>query len=192
MNLINDAWIPVRRADGSPRTIAPWQLTESIAENPIVAIASPRPDFDGALVQFLIGVLQTICAPNTSNEWWAWREAPPAPESLRERIAAETGAFEFGGDGPAFMQDLELGPEDFRKQRKRKSVLQSEDDEDEEGLTSISNLLIDAPGKITNSDYQTLNDVSRETSTRDLKELIDKNILKSSGQKGAGAFYMLN
>lgn len=47
-------------------------------------------------------------------------------------------------------------------------------------------------GKITNSDYQTLNAVSRETATRDLKELIDKHILKSSGQKGAGAYYILN
>jgi ATP-dependent DNA helicase RecG len=47
-------------------------------------------------------------------------------------------------------------------------------------------------GKLTNSDYQTLNDVSRETATRDLKELIDKQLIKSSGQKGAGAFYTLN
>lgn len=47
-------------------------------------------------------------------------------------------------------------------------------------------------GKITNNDYQTLNDVSRETATRDFKELIDKQLIKSSGQKGAGAFYTLH
>lgn len=47
-------------------------------------------------------------------------------------------------------------------------------------------------GKITNSDYQTLNEISRETATRDLKELIDKQLIKPSGQKGAGAFYTLN
>jgi len=47
-------------------------------------------------------------------------------------------------------------------------------------------------GKFTKSDYQTLNDVSRETATRDLKELIDKQLIKPSGQKGAGAFYTLN
>ena len=47
-------------------------------------------------------------------------------------------------------------------------------------------------GKLTNSDYQTLNDVSRETATRDLKELIDKQLIKPSGKKGAGAFYTLN
>jgi ATP-dependent DNA helicase RecG len=47
-------------------------------------------------------------------------------------------------------------------------------------------------GEITNRDYQTLNDVSRETATRDFKELIDKQLIKSSGQKGAGAFYTLH
>jgi ATP-dependent DNA helicase RecG len=46
-------------------------------------------------------------------------------------------------------------------------------------------------GSITNSEYQKFSDVSRETITRDLKELIDKGILQSSGQKGAGAFYVL-
>ena len=53
-------------------------------------------------------------------------------------------------------------------------------------------LLAKEKGKITNSDYQALNDVSRETATRDIKELTGKNLFKSSGQKGAGAFYTLN
>jgi ATP-dependent DNA helicase RecG len=46
-------------------------------------------------------------------------------------------------------------------------------------------------GKITNSEYQTLNDCSRNTASNDLKELVDKDLLKPSGQKGAGAFYTL-
>jgi ATP-dependent DNA helicase RecG len=52
-------------------------------------------------------------------------------------------------------------------------------------------LILKEKGKITNSDYQTLNEVSRETATRDLKELIDKKLISPSGQKGAGAFYTL-
>jgi len=47
-------------------------------------------------------------------------------------------------------------------------------------------------GKITNSDYQTLNSIFRETATRDIKELVDKKLFKSSGVKGAGAYYTLN
>ena len=45
--------------------------------------------------------------------------------------------------------------------------------------------------KITNSDYQKINFVSRETATRDLKELIEKDLINTRGQKGAGAFYTL-
>lgn len=46
-------------------------------------------------------------------------------------------------------------------------------------------------GKITNSEYQTLNICSPNTASNDLTELVDKELLKSSGQKGAGAFYTL-
>jgi ATP-dependent DNA helicase RecG len=46
-------------------------------------------------------------------------------------------------------------------------------------------------GKITNKDYQKLNVCSRNTATNDLKELIQKRIVKESGKKGAGAFYVI-
>ena len=46
-------------------------------------------------------------------------------------------------------------------------------------------------GKITNRQYQTLNNCSRNTASNDLSELVDKEFLKPSGQKGAGAFYTL-
>lgn len=46
-------------------------------------------------------------------------------------------------------------------------------------------------GKITNSEYQTINDCSRNTASNDLTALVEKDLLKPSGQKGAGAFYTL-
>jgi ATP-dependent DNA helicase RecG len=46
--------------------------------------------------------------------------------------------------------------------------------------------------KITNSEYQKINDCSRNTASNDLSELVEKELLKPSGQKGAGAFYSLN
>jgi ATP-dependent DNA helicase RecG len=52
-------------------------------------------------------------------------------------------------------------------------------------------LYLKEKGKINNSDYQNLNNVSRETATRDMRELIDRQLMKPSGQKGAGAFYTL-
>ncbi|HNB90754.1 MAG TPA: type I-E CRISPR-associated protein Cse1/CasA, partial [Plasticicumulans sp.] len=96
MNLIDDTWIPVRRHSGIRALIAPWQIAES--DDPVIAIDSGRPDFDDALFQFLIGLLQTLCAPTDELDW-ADRLDPPAVERLRERFA--TG----GADGFA---DYEL------------------------------------------------------------------------------------
>ncbi|MBI3135689.1 MAG: putative DNA binding domain-containing protein [Bacteroidetes bacterium] len=52
-------------------------------------------------------------------------------------------------------------------------------------------LVLKEKGKITNKDYQELFEVARMTATRDLKELVEKGILKSSESKGAGSFYEL-
>ena len=46
-------------------------------------------------------------------------------------------------------------------------------------------------GKITNKEYQELNDCSRNTASNDLGDLVQKNILLGSDIKGAGAFYQL-
>jgi CRISPR system Cascade subunit CasA len=107
MNLISEPWIPVRRADGSRDKIAPCQITDHVGtdKSPIVAIASPRPDLDGALVQFLIGLLQTTCTPPNKGIWHQWRREPPSMEELKSRF--ETVAFfELEGE-QAFMQDLQ-------------------------------------------------------------------------------------
>lgn len=46
-------------------------------------------------------------------------------------------------------------------------------------------------GKITNKEYQKIFEVARMTATRDLTELVEKRVLKSSGTKGAGSYYEL-
>lgn len=52
-------------------------------------------------------------------------------------------------------------------------------------------LFVKDNGKITNSDYQKINDCSRNTASNDLSELVHKGLFLPSGQKGAGAFYSL-
>lgn len=108
MNLIYEEWIPVRRADGTLDKIAPYQVTEDIEDESrrIMAVASPRPDFDGALTQFLIGLVQTACTPESDTVWWKWRESPPEPDNLKARFAPFEKAFESEGEGPKFMQDF--------------------------------------------------------------------------------------
>jgi ATP-dependent DNA helicase RecG len=46
-------------------------------------------------------------------------------------------------------------------------------------------------GKITNKEYQEKFGVARMTATRDLTELVEKSVLKSSDTKGAGSYYEL-
>jgi ATP-dependent DNA helicase RecG len=46
--------------------------------------------------------------------------------------------------------------------------------------------------RITNKEYQKINDTAERTASRDLTYLVDNGIINSSGVKGAGAFYTLN
>jgi len=45
--------------------------------------------------------------------------------------------------------------------------------------------------KITNKGYQGVNDCSRNTATNDLRDLIKKHVLKESGKRGAGSYYVI-
>jgi len=123
INLMTDPWIPVLREDGTETCLAPWQIAEP--ENPVVALAAPRPDFNGALMQFQIGLLQTAATPQNHNDWADWLEQPPSTEELKARFCSFSESFELSGDGPCFMQDFD--------------PLEGEP-------KPISALLIDAPG----------------------------------------------
>jgi len=52
-------------------------------------------------------------------------------------------------------------------------------------------LYVKEKGSISNAEYQNIFGVARNTASADLKKLVDAGILKSSGAKGAGAFYTL-
>ena len=128
-NLINAAWLPVRRRSGAVEHIQPWRITDGIGEDPFVAFAWPRPDFNGAAHEFLIGLLSTAAAPGDDEDWEDWWQSPPAPEILEERSSQIAHAFNLDGPGPRFLQDLDP----------------LEDAENKE----IAALLIDAPGAKT-------------------------------------------
>jgi ATP-dependent DNA helicase RecG len=52
-------------------------------------------------------------------------------------------------------------------------------------------LYVKEHGKMTNAIYQKINTTTRITATRDLKELLSKNVLKTNEKKGVGAEYTL-
>lgn len=123
-NLAQDAWLPVKRENGAHELIAPWQLTE--ANNPIIKLDAPRPDFNGALMQFLIGLLQTAATPKTHDQWLDWLEEPPAPETLKAQLSEYAEAFELKSEQGSFMQDFDLLPDS--------------------SFNNVAELLIESPG----------------------------------------------
>lgn len=106
-NLIDERWIPVRFRDGTSGLIAPWELTRTEEGRRPVALDAPRPDFNGALIQFLIGLVQTAFAPKHERMWRRRLANPPEPDELREAFARYKPAFNLDGHGPRFMQDAE-------------------------------------------------------------------------------------
>ena len=100
-NLITDAWIPVCTTDDERRVIRPDQ----IAEPGIVRPDWPRADFDLACCELLIGLVFLADPPKHAGDW-SKRRAPD-PERLREHMAPLAPAFNLGGDGPRFLQDIE-------------------------------------------------------------------------------------
>lgn len=124
--LIREPWIPIRRSDGSRQWVAPHQLSEP----DIAAFDAPRADFNGALAQFAIGLLQTSTPAQSPGEWQRLYQTPPDGSTLRQRFEPYTAAFRLDGDGARFMQDFSL---------------RSADGE----AMPIGNLLIEAPGENT-------------------------------------------
>lgn len=106
-NLIHEKWIWVNRQDGKKEKIAPWMITDQLDKNPIISIAAPRPDFNGSLFQFLIGLVQTTLSPVNEREWRKHFTNPPRPEVLMEAFNNISSAFNLDGENERFMQDFE-------------------------------------------------------------------------------------
>lgn len=78
-------------------------------------LAFSRPDFNGALIQFLIGLVQTTMPPKDERAWKNVLMNPPSPKVLKNAFEKVAHAFDLDGDGARFMQDYELKVEDFKK-----------------------------------------------------------------------------
>lgn len=127
MNLIDDPWLPVITRDGHRVKINLAQISDpNIAE-----LDLPRLDFQGGAYLLLIGLMQTVFAPNDIDDWLDSYEAPPSVDELQIAFDSVRHAFfvddDSEGNGARFMQDLD--------------PLQ-----DIKSVNSIDGLLIEAPG----------------------------------------------
>jgi len=98
LNLITDAWIPVRTSDG-PRVIRPDQIAEPGVQFP----NWPRADLNLACLEFLIGLVFLASPPESNGAWKAHGDL----NSERLRVAMEplVPAFDLLGPGPRFLQE---------------------------------------------------------------------------------------
>jgi CRISPR system Cascade subunit CasA len=104
MNLLEEKWLPVRRRTGEVDWIAPHQISEP----DIVAFAANRADFNGALAQLMIGLLQTSTHIADEGEWEDLLDEAPAATVLQKWFAPTADAFVLDGDKARFMQDFSL------------------------------------------------------------------------------------
>lgn len=104
ISLLTEAWLPVRRQNGQLDWIAPQQVSEP----DIVCFAASRADFNGALAQFMIGLLQTTSTAKSEGNWDKLLDVPPSSAELERWFAPCAAALVFDGDGARFMQDLGL------------------------------------------------------------------------------------
>src|SRR5690554_2786523 len=97
-----ESWIPWRRKSGSIEYGPPATLVDALDGNCVVGLATPRPDFDGALQEFLVGLLTAALLPADDAEWSRMARQPPTPSALREALDQLPSAFNLDGDGPRF------------------------------------------------------------------------------------------
>ncbi|NOQ14511.1 MAG: type I-E CRISPR-associated protein Cse1/CasA [Methyloprofundus sp.] len=123
-NLLSDAWIPIK---GQSELIKVCDIVQA----DIIALDAPRADFNAALMQFLIGIVQTVFAPQNPREWRKFFESPPSESELQEKLDTVKGAFYLDGDGVRFMQDASI--------------------QEKKNLKPIEEIIFGAPGDSTKS-----------------------------------------
>ena len=105
-SVLTAPWVPVVLADGTKKYITPWQITEGLHSNPVMDVIHPRPDFNGAARELLVGLLQ-VCFPPSGEDVKSYLlESPPDANVLREAFDLHAEKFELIGQGGCFLQDM--------------------------------------------------------------------------------------
>jgi len=86
-------------------SLAPWQIFTDRDKSRPLQLAAIRPDFQGTIIQFLIGLVQTTMAPDDEDGWVEGLQSLPNAAEVKQRFDTVSSAFNLGGDGPRFMQD---------------------------------------------------------------------------------------
>lgn len=111
MNLLENQWIPVKTRQGEEKFISAYEIVQA----DIISLNAPRADFNAALMQFLIGLIQTVLAPENPRAWRKKYEQAPSEDELKTAFESIKEAFYLDGDGYRFMQDNSIQQQDKLK-----------------------------------------------------------------------------
>jgi CRISPR system Cascade subunit CasA len=100
VHLINDAWFPVRKSDGSRHLIRPCEFVDP----DIVDVDAPRADLAVAARTFLISLVTTAGLADTEKEWRRLYDKAPSSQTLIKHLRRYSPAFDLLGDEPRFCQ----------------------------------------------------------------------------------------
>lgn len=104
MSLLCEPWLPVR----CRRVRRRWITVAQLGDPDVLAFDADRADFNGALAQFAIAVLQTVAAVDSRAAWQHRYQQPPDEATFAAWLKPLESLFVLDGDGPRFMQDAEL------------------------------------------------------------------------------------
>ncbi|MGD9803601.1 MAG: type I-E CRISPR-associated protein Cse1/CasA [Hyphomicrobiaceae bacterium] len=82
-------------------------MADRFAQDPIVALDFPRPDWNAAVLEFLIGLYATALPPRDTAQWVKPWVSPAEPEALAGKLQPMTFAFNLDGEGPRCFQDFD-------------------------------------------------------------------------------------
>ncbi|HAJ48713.1 MAG TPA: type I-E CRISPR-associated protein Cse1/CasA [Alphaproteobacteria bacterium] len=128
-NIVLDKWLPVRRTDGTFDWVSPVQVAPSAEGPQIEALNFPRPDFNAAVLEFLIGLFTVAMLPDDERAWRDAWDTPPDEAALAKALKPFVYALNLDAEGPRAFQDL--------------GALEAKDEKE------INAILIDAPGEKT-------------------------------------------
>lgn len=127
LNLLTSKWLEVKRLDGSKEIIAIKEINNDWENNPIISLNFPRPDWNAAVLEFIIGVFFLSMAPKNTEDWGIAFENPPNSDEIEAKLAPFAQYFDFDGEGTCAFQDF--------------------DDLSNAEIKPLSGLLIDAVGE---------------------------------------------
>ncbi len=124
-NLLEEPWLPALFGDGRTEWIRPWEI---VGDDPPISLNPQRADFKAALMEFLVGLLQTTFAPKNMSARNRVLKNPPEQDELRRAFESHREFFNLFGERPRFLQDLTMS------------------DADKPVLNGVVSLLIEQPG----------------------------------------------